>query len=157
MLAECRLFLRCEADCSFFPVEADRRAVEKMSDTAVGDHFVRRAVQEFAAVDHYDTVAKVECDVQVVRRKKDRFAVIVCERAKQEPDLVFVRQIEKRRRFVEQDHRRILGQRTGDHDPLPLTVAEGVDTLVAERFHSHQPLAPLRGCSKSAERTGPLS
>ena len=69
MLAECRLFLRCEADCTFFPVEADRRAVEKMSDTAVGDHFVRRAVQEFAAVDHYDTVAKVECDVQVVRRK----------------------------------------------------------------------------------------
>jgi len=139
MLAECRLFLRCEADCTFFPVEADRRAVEKMSDTAVGDHFVRRAVQEFAAVDHYDTVAKVECDVQVVRRKKDRFAVIVRKRAKQEPDLVFVRQIEKRRRFVEQDHRRILGQRTGDHDPLPLTVAEGVDTLVAERFHSHQP------------------
>ena len=80
MLAECRLFLRCEADCTFFPVEADRRAVEKMSDTAVGDHFVRRAVQEFAAVDHYDTVAKVECDVQVVRRKKDRFAVIVRKR-----------------------------------------------------------------------------
>ena len=65
--------------------------------------------------------------------------MIVRKRAKQEPDLVFVRQIEKRRRFVEQDHRRILGQRTGDHDPLPLTVAEGVDTLVAERFHSHQP------------------
>ena len=83
---------------------------------------------EFAVLDHHDPVADLECG-ETVRNDDDRH--LLSERVERLTDQVLAPDVERTRRFVEDEDVRVLDQRSSDDQPLLLSAAE-VTALFAD-------------------------
>ena len=131
--------LFCEPDRQCRGVERDAGTGEKPLDMAAGGHVGGGKAVQVGRVDQCDGVAQSQCDVEVVRREEDAFALVVGQTAQQRRQFVTVWQVEEGGGFVEQDHGGVLRQRTGDQDALAFAVGHAVHRFAGESLHADQP------------------
>ena len=83
-----------------------------------------------AGVHHDDPVAELRDHAEVVRDEQDRRAVAVAQPSQQLEDLGLERDVERARRLVRDQQRRLEQQRHRDHDALPHAARELVRVVV---------------------------
>ena len=81
-------------------------------------------------VHHRHVVGDVADDREVVRDQEQPDVELAREALEEVRELRLRRRVERRERLVEDDHRRIGGERAGDRDPLPLPARELVREAV---------------------------
>ena len=85
----------------------------------VAEHVARGTLlDELAGIQHADTVAHLRDHAQVVRDEQERGSELLLERQDQLEDLGLDRRVERGRRLVEDQQRRLGGERHCDHNPL---------------------------------------
>ena len=130
------------------------------------DRLDRPLLDESSGVQHADAVAHLRDDAQVVADEEDGGVHFSLDQRNEIEHLRLDRRVEARRRLVEDEERRILGQRHRDHDPLLHAARELVRVAAhhARRvcdLHANEcgltPLARLlRGHAENGERLGDL-
>ena len=109
----------------------------------------RRALDDLAEVHDRDGVGDVADDREVVRDEQEAELELAREAGEQVRDLRLCRGVERGERLVEDDHRRVRGERPRDRDPLPLTARELVRVAARGAGRRGRP-----GSSSSAIRAG---
>ena len=84
----------------------------------------RTGLDRFARIHHRDAVAGLEDQPEIVRHEDHRRAEFLAEPLDQLDDAGLDGNVERRRRLVEQEQRRLRQQRHGDHDALLLAAGE---------------------------------
>ena len=103
------------------------------------DHLVRGAFVDDRAVAHrHDVVADAGRFIDVVQHHHDGAPFLAVEPLDEVDDFELVGDVEKGRRFVEQQQRSLLGERHRDPGALPLAAGELIDRAVAQVLHAGQ-------------------
>ena len=84
----------------------------------VEDAVDRPLLDDAAGVEHADAVAHARDHVEVVRDEEDARAELGAQRGDEVEHLRLDGRVEARRRLVEDEQRRVLGERHGDHHAL---------------------------------------
>jgi hypothetical protein len=79
-----------------------------------------------------DDVSRPQRQLQIVGRDDDSEGTRARQPSQQSHQLDARRDVEKRRRLVEDQQHRLLCQRSRDHDPLPLTVGNAAEVAPGE-------------------------
>ena len=100
------------------------------------------------------TISLTDCrrQVQVVRRDDDRHAALAIETRDERRDLELIAEIERGRRFVEQQNLGRLRQRRGDDHALLLAAAERAESAILERRRARR----AKRIARDREVVGPF-
>lgn len=74
--------------------------------------------------------------IQIVQNGHEGAPLCLVQLRTEIEDVDLVLDVEVRRRLVEQQQRRLLGERHGDPDPLPLPAGQFVDIAIGKRADS---------------------
>ena len=120
-------------------MDGDPHAVE-LGQCLRPQHVGRRAVRHHAALVHQRQMIGVHPrQRQVVHRRHDGQPVIAAEAGDELERLLLMADVERARRFVEQQDRRLRGEGAGDHQPLLLAAAQLAQAAVGELPHVEPP------------------
>ena len=93
----------------------------------------RAAGDALALVEQRQAVAVLAGEREVVHRRDDGEAVLAAQPGDELEGLLLVADVERARRLVEQQDRRLLGEGAGDHEALALAAAQRAEAPVGER------------------------
>src|SRR5580765_350523 len=117
-------------------VHGNATAVDRL-ERGLGQHHGRRAhAHRGAAVEQQQAVADLRGHVEIVGDDHDAEPGRAVEPAEKPHALHLMAQIEVRRRLIEDEEARSLGQRPRKHDALALAPAQAVEPLAPEVEHA---------------------
>ena len=100
----------------------------------IGEHRLGGAgFDDLAFGHHVGDLGHAAYDLQVVRDEQDRHAALLLQRHQQFEDLRLNGDVERGCRFVRNQQLRLVGERHGDHHPLPLAARELMRKVVEPR------------------------
>src|SRR5438552_3680344 len=114
------------------PEHADRRPVV-VSEALLGEDRLGRAVgDQPPLVDEQHSIRVLARERQIVHRGDERQADLDAKRVEQLERLLLVTDVERARRLVEEQDRRVLDERTREYGALTLAAAQRIERAVGE-------------------------
>src|SRR5512133_3817048 len=96
------------------------------------DEILGGAVRNNLLIQEEQRMNLVGDNVDVVGNEDDREAVRVVKLAQKMIELLLSADVDPGRRFVQDEHLRVAGERTGDHYPLPFPAGKTADQFIPE-------------------------